>query len=137
VTWLAFALTQGPGASVTPVDAATSSVVGYVLGYGPLGVIALALAYLFFKGWRLMSPARETVITGEGRAQARADLEKELDRVLAEKRQAEEQRDEAVKMAQTQLVPLLVQFTATTTALIPLLQELVRNQERRNGGRSG
>ena len=124
--WLAFALT-GPGTSVTPVDAATSSITGYLLGFGPLGIIALAVSWLLYKGWRLMSPAREAVITESARAQARADLERENARIIAE-------RDDAMKVAQ-QMIPLLAQFTATTTALIPLLQELVRNQERRNGGR--
>ena len=124
--WLAFALT-GPGTSVTPVDAATSSITGYLLGFGPLGIIALAVSWLLYKGWRLMSPAREAAITESARAQARADLERENARIIAE-------RDDAMQVAR-QMIPLLAQFTATTTALIPLLQELVRNQERRNGGR--
>ena len=127
VTWLALALTQGPGTAVTPVDAGTSSIVGYVLGYGPLGLIALALAYLMFRGWRLVPPSWEPGIRTTARAEARADLERENARIITE-------RDDALKVAQ-QMIPLLTQFTATTAALIPLLQELVRNQERRNGGR--
>jgi threonine dehydrogenase-like Zn-dependent dehydrogenase len=111
-------------ASVTPVDQATGSVTGYIIGYGPLGIIALAMAWLMFRGWRLASPDREAAIRESGRA----DLLKELERVLAEKHQAEDQRDDAMRFATDQLVPLLTSFTATTAALIPLLQELVRYQ---------
>jgi hypothetical protein len=135
VLWLAWTLSQGPGTSVTPVDSASSSVVGYLLGYGPIGVAALALAWLTFKGWRLMSPAREDAIRTGARAEARADLEKELARTIARAEHAEDQRDEALRVARDQMVPLLSSFTSTTGALIPLLQEVVRAQEGRNGGR--
>lgn len=111
-------------ASVTPVDQATGSVTGYIIGYGPLGIIALAMAWLMFRGWRLTSPGREAEIRESGRA----DLLKELERSLTDKRQSDEQRDDAMRFAVDQLVPLLTSFTATTTALIPLLQELVRYQ---------
>jgi hypothetical protein len=127
--WLAFTLSQGPGTSVSPVDAATTSITGYVLGFGPLGVIALAMAYLIFKGWRLMSPAREAEILSTARAEARADLEKELAREITGKTHAEDQRDEALRIAQTQIAPLLLQFNGTVAALLPLLQELVRRRE--------
>jgi hypothetical protein len=104
VLWLAFVLQGGP-ASVTPVDSAASSIVGYITGFGALGIAALALA----SGW----------LVPKGTA----------DRLIKEKQQAEEQRDEALKIATHELVPLLTSFTATTSALIPLLQEVVRNQE--------
>lgn len=124
--WYAFLLTSGP-TSVTPLDNAASSIIGYIGGFGVLGYLALALVF----GW--LKPGR----TAEReRAQARADLEAELTRVLAEKKQAEAQRDEALKFARDDMVPLLSSFTATTTALIPLLQEVVRNQEA-GGGHSG
>lgn len=136
MTWLALALSQQAGTAVTPVDAATSSITGYIVGFGPLGVIALAMAYLMFRGWRLIPPAREAEIRTGARDDGRADLLKELDRVLAEKVRIEEERDDALKIAQTQLVPLLISFNATVSALLPLLQELVSRREghdRRNG----
>lgn len=117
--WLALALSQVPSPA-TPVDAATGSIVTYILNFGVLGVAAVALAF----GWLV---PKSTVT--RARAEARADLEKENARLIAEKEKAEEQRDEALRVAQTELVPLLSSFTATTGALIPLLQEVVRNQE--------
>jgi len=121
-------------ASVTPVDAATGSITGYIVGYGPLGIIALAMAWLFFKGWRLIPPAREDQIRGGARDDGRADLLKEVERLVAEKAHVEEQRDDALKIAQTQIVPLLVQFNATVAALLPLLQELVSRREGHDRG---
>jgi hypothetical protein len=128
VLWLAAALSPGP-TSVTPVDSAANSIVGYITGFGCLGIVALALAFGWLKPGRISERDRE-----KDRAEARADLEKALERALAEKRQAEDQRDEELRMARDQIVPLLSSFTATTTALIPLLQELVRHQE---GGSQG
>jgi hypothetical protein len=122
VLWLALTFTQGPGTNLTPADSFASSITGYVLNFGILGVAAVLFVL------RIIVP-RSAV--KEARAEARADLEKELERVLAEKARAEEQRDEALKVAQTQLVPLLTSFTATTVALIPLLQEIVNRRENR------
>lgn len=120
---------------LTPADQATSSVTGLVLGYGPIGVAVLALAWLMFRGWRLTSPAQEAAARAAAREEARADLLRENEHVNAKLEQTEAQRDEALKVAQVELVPVLVQFTNTTTALIPLMQEAVRNQEGRGGGR--
>lgn len=114
---------------VTPVDNAASSITGYILGFGPLGVVALAMAWLFSKGWRLVSPAREAAIRNAARNDGRTDLLKELERVLTEKRHTEDQRDDALRIAQDQIVPLLVQFNATISALLPLLQNLVSRHE--------
>ena len=115
-------------ASVTPVDAATGSITGYILGYGPIGIFAAAMAWLSFKGWRLLSPAREAEIRDAARAEGRADLLKELDRVLAEKKHAEEERDDALRIARDQLVPVLFAFNASTSALLPILQEMAGRQ---------
>lgn len=115
---------SGPGTSVTPVDSAANSITGYVLGYGPIGILVLALGWLAFKGWRLVSPAREADV----RDTARADLLKELNRVLAEKAKAEEERDEALRIARDQLVPVLVAFNASVSALLPILQEMAGRQ---------
>lgn len=118
-------------ASVSPIDSAGSSVVGYVLGFGPLGLVALALAWLLFRGYRLVPPGFEATTRDAARADARADLIAERDRIIAEKQQVEEQRDDAMQVARDQLMPLLVSFTATTQALLPLLQSMVSQ-----GGRS-
>lgn len=126
MTWLIVIASQALGSSVTPLDAATGSIVGYILGYGPIGIIALAFAFRFIVPRSAVDEAKE---------QARRDLVEENKRLIAEKAHAEEQRDDALKLAQVELVPVLVQFTATTTALIPLLQEIVRTQEGRGGSR--
>jgi hypothetical protein len=111
--------------SVSPVDAATGSLIGYILGYGPIGVIALAFAFRFIVPRSAVDEAKE---------QARRDLVEENKRLVTEKTRAEEQRDDALKIAQVQIVPLLIQFTATTGALLPLLQELVSRREDRDRG---
>lgn len=121
--------------AVSPVDAATGSIVGYLLGYGPIGIAALALAWLTFKGWRLTSPAMEAATRAATRDEARTDLTEERDRLAVRLDHAETERDDALKVARVELVPVLIQFTNTTTALIPLLQEVVRNQEGRGGPR--
>jgi hypothetical protein len=126
VQWLAILASSG----VTPVDYAADSITGYILGFGPIGIIALAFAFRWIVPGRSVEKAVE-----QARTEARADLIAERDRLLEEKREAEEQRDEQLKIAQTQLVPLLVNFTATTTALIPLLQQAVRAQEGHDGTR--
>lgn len=137
-TILASVLAGGPPASVTPIDSGADSIVGYILSYGVLGVVFLALAWLMFKGWRLVPRDYEARIRADARTEARADLAAERDRVLAEKRQAEEQRDEALAFARDQLTPLLISFTSSTQALMPLLQNLVGQrdppQRRRRGG---
>ena len=125
--WLTIALAQGPGTSVTPVDGATESVLGYLLGFGPLGIGFVALAWLLYKGWRLVPPAGAAAIREEGRA----DLISERDRLIAEKHAAEQQRDEAMKVARD-LAPLLSTFISSTGALIPILQGIIA--DRRRGG---
>jgi hypothetical protein len=119
--------------SVTPVGAATGSLVDYLLGFGPLGIGCLALSWVLYRGLLLPKSA-----VGEAVTAGRADLLRELDRTLADKLRAEEQRDAALKIAQEQLVPMLVSFTATAQSLIPLLQALVAGGEsirvRRTGG---
>lgn len=114
---------------VTPVDSAVSSITGYILSYGVLGIAALAMGWLWFKGWRLVSPkAEEAAKAAEAAARtaARADLIAERDRLLADKREIERERDEALRVARDQLIPLLVNFTSATQSLLPLLQALIR-----------
>jgi hypothetical protein len=126
VSWLAMMLASGPGSSVTPIASAASDILSYILGYGVLGVVALAMAFRYL----IPRSSHDAAIKA-----ARADLLDELERVRAEKVHAEQQRDEALRVAQTELVPLLSTFTAATTALLPLLQELVRHQEGERGHR--
>ena len=116
--WLSLAA----AATVTesPVGSAASAIIAQILGYGVVGCVALAFAF----GW--IKPASSI---REVREQARADLKTELDRTIAEKQRAEEQRDEALRVARDQIVPILTSFTASAGSLIPLLQELVARRE--------
>jgi hypothetical protein len=121
--WLA--VLAAHASSVTPVDAATGSLVGYILGFGPIGIIALAFAFRFIVPRSAVDEAKD---------QARADLVEENKRLITEKTHAEEKADEALRIAQVQIVPLLVQFNATIAALLPLLQELVSRREGHDRG---
>jgi hypothetical protein len=116
VQWVTIA-----GSSVGPIDNAASSIVGYILSYGPLGIVVLAFAFRFIV-------PRGTV--DEARKEARTDLIAERDRLLEEKRDAEDQRDEALKVAREQVIPLLINFTSATQSLLPLLQGLITQHER-------
>jgi hypothetical protein len=59
------------------------------------------------------------VTSGNQLNMARARQESDLERQLAEER----------SLARDQLVPLLGQFTAATDSSLPVLQELIRDQE--------
>lgn len=122
-----WSLLASGGSSVSPVGAAASDIVTYVLGYGVLGV-AVVLFVL-----RIIVPRS---VVDEAREQARRDLVKENERLIAEKVKAEEQRDEALKVARDQLVPLLLSFTAATNSLLPLLQDVVNTREGRHHDRN-
>lgn len=122
--WLPYILAS---TEVTPLGTAASDIVSYILGYGAIGVIALAFAF------------RYIVPRGAVEA-ARADLIAENKRLREEKAHAEEQRDEALRIARDQVVPLLISFNSTTGSLLPLLQEIVRYREVERGhgpGRHG
>lgn len=108
--------------SVSPVSSVAGDITTYILGFGPLGV-GVVLYTL-----RVIVPGKAV---DEAREQARADLLKETERLITEKAEAERQRDEARKFATEQLVPLLGQFTAATSSLLPILQELIREREDR------
>lgn len=110
----------GGGGDVTPIDTATTSVVSYILGYGVLGIVALALAFRFLVPGKALEKARE---------EARADLLKELERTVARAEKAEEQRDEYGRLFTDKVIPLMAAFTQATNALLPLLQTLVRYRE--------
>lgn len=141
--WYTFsALAMGVSDGTPSLDAAPGSIVSYALQYGVLGVFALAMAGLLFKRWRLISPSEEVRIREESRKEGRADLLAQRERDLAEiarllalAERLGQQRDEALEVARDQIAPLLSQFTATTGALVPILQEIIR--EARDYGRRG
>jgi citrate synthase len=54
----------------------------------------------------------------------------ELNRAVAEKDKAEEQLSEALRFARDDLAPMLLAFNASVSALLPILQELVRHDDR-------
>jgi hypothetical protein len=116
MTWLASA--------VTPVGAATGDIVTYILGYGVLGIVALAFAFRYIVPRSAISDGRQ-------------DLLREIEQLRQEKEHAEQQRDEAMRIAQTQIVPLLTTSTASFQSLIPLLQDLVRTREGGSHDRTG
>lgn len=127
--WLVAAVPHvlAPGAlaaSITPVGSAADSLTTYILGFGPLGIIALALAWAQYKGLFTTTKAADKA-RNEAVSLARADLVRENERLLARAEKAEEQRDEALKVSQEQIVPLLSQFVGTTSALLPVLQQIV------------
>lgn len=142
VLLLASSIASGPTAApVNPADQVSGDLTSYVLSYGILGVAAVVLSWLAYKGWRLMSPAREAEIRKAVRDEARADLVTQVERFerqheqdQRDKREVGQQRDEALKYIQANLVPLLVNFTNATTALLPILQQVVQHQE--GGGTS-
>lgn len=124
MTWLQL-LADSP---VSPIGTASGDVVTYILGFGPIGIIAIAFA----TGWLVPKGAVK-----EAREQARADLRAELDRTIAEKKTAEEQRDEALKVTRDSLIPALIQFTSATQNLLPLLQALISQRQMERHDREG
>jgi len=134
MTWLPYLASSVPGvapwlaaSNVSPLTSASGDIVSYIVSYGPLGIIALALAWVLYKGWQVVSPARLAAI----RDDARADLVAENKRLIDEKHAAEQVRDEALRMANDQIVPVLASFNATMSALLPVLQDLVARGETR------
>ena len=125
--WLSFALLA---TSVTPLGAATGDIVSYVLGYGVLGVGAVLLVL------RVIVPGKSV---DEAVERGRTDLVTENQRLIADNARLISERDAALKIAQEQVVPLLTSFVGTTSALLPLLQDLVAMREdlRRNTRRIG
>jgi len=90
------------------------------LNYGVLGLLVLAI----FFGWVWPRPSVERVVDEKEASIVR--LLAERDRLIVEKQRAEEQRDAAIAIAQDKIVPLLTTFVSSTSTLIPLLQEIVR-----------
>jgi len=57
------------------------------------------------------------------------EIKRQRDAAEQRAKAAEEQRDEALKLATDKMVPLLANFVSVTTVLIPLLQQVVASQE--------
>jgi hypothetical protein len=99
-----------------------------VLGFGVLGVVALALAWITYKG-SFVPERRVDALIMAGRADLLRENERlitEITRLQAELAKTQDQRDAALKFGSDQLAPLLFQFTAATTSLLPILQDLTR-----------
>jgi hypothetical protein len=118
--------------STTPLGSAAGDIVTYILGFGPLGIGIVLFALRIIVPGKNVDDAVKT---------ARADLVAENERLIEEKRRVEAQRDEATKVAQEKIVPLLTTFLSTTGALLPLLQAMVSREHddqhrgyRRRGG---
>jgi uncharacterized protein YlxW (UPF0749 family) len=131
--WLSW-LASGPGNAVTPVGAASGDFISYILSYGVLGVVAVIVAAALYRGWQISSPAQRD----KERAEARADLEQhnaqlrdDREKLQARCEQLEGQVSDALKVSRDQLVPLLLNFTAATNSLLPLLQDVVATLEGR------
>jgi hypothetical protein len=95
-----------------------SSIITAILTTGGTG-IAIAFV-LIILGFLWPKHAVSEIIAQRDRESARAD-------------KAEEERNDAVRIAQDKIVPLLGAFTAATDALLPLLQWQIRVRESHGG----
>lgn len=129
---ISYLLTEGPSSSADSAGSLTAP----ILSTGLVGLFLVILGWLYFRGWRLISPAAEKELREKTRAEARGDLEAENARLREDHRQAEErwenerrqleqQRDEALRFLTSSLVPLITNFTSATQNLLPILQRLV------------
>ena len=91
-----------------------------------LGIVALALALRFLVPKGAVDDARNEARTD---LLAQVDrLEKDNERLRQDKRRSSTSATRR-SSSPSQLVPLLINFTSATLALIPLFQELVRHRE--------
>lgn len=93
-------------------EAEALQVVTSALNFGVLGIV-----FWLFVGGKLHSSAEIE------------RLEDEKARIVAEKAKSDEQRDAAMEIANREIVPLLSSFTAATSSLLPVLQDLVRARD--------
>lgn len=112
-TVIAAALAAASTETPSPIDSAVS----YILNYGVLGVVALALAF------RILVPRGAVE---EAREQGRADVIAERDRAIVRADKAEQKLETQQRLSQEQLLPLLQSFVQSTSTLIPILQGIVR-----------
>ena len=92
---------------------------GLIAGILSTGGVGIAFAFvLVLAGWLWTKHAVDEIKRERDKAETRAE-------------HAEAQRDEALKIAQEKMLPLLAAFTTATDALLPLLQWQVREREER------
>jgi hypothetical protein len=135
-----YLLTEGTPGPASSIDSAGSGIVTYLLGWGPLGIALVAVTWALIKGYRLVGPDAAIAMREEGRADLIAERDRiitdrtaERDRLVAEKREAERERDDALRVTRDQLIPLLINFTAATQSLLPILQGLASQGQRQRG----
>jgi hypothetical protein len=109
-----------------PVDFTTSTFIGYITSLGLAGIGLLVMFWLYIFPGKLTKQARDD---------ARADLLEENARLREQNARLAEQRDDALTVLRDQVAPILIQFNSTMATLLPVMQDVVRNQERRGGGR--
>lgn len=130
LTLLMMAFPASGPTDVSPVDTITSSVVGYWLSLGATGIISAVLFWLYI--WPGKQAAK---IRAEGRADVLEENQRLREQLAATEARgaaalakAEDQRDEALSIAQERIVPLLANFVAVSGGLTPLLQQIVAMQ---------
>jgi hypothetical protein len=119
---MAFTGAAASGSPSSP-DVLTAAV-QQLLGYGIIGVVALALAWIVYKGAFVPTKRVDELITA-----SRADLLRENEQLRAELAKTQDQRDALQRFIQDQLLPLLGNFTNATSSLLPILQRLTRWQD--------
>ena len=123
-------LATSPGPELTPIGSASTDVLTYWLSFGAIAVIGGALFWLFIWPGKLL----KRLI-----AEARADLLEQVQQQQARAERAEARAEKAEgknEDLRDRLVQLVAEFTATTDALLPVLQSVVRYQEYRGDTRS-
>lgn len=78
---------------------------GSPLDFIQYGILGLVIAALLL-GWLWAKPA--------------------VDRLIADKEKAEEQRNDLLKVYEEKIMPALIQSTSVTTSLIPVMEEVIR-----------
>lgn len=106
---------DGPSTPDGVIGAAAST----VLGFGVLGILALALTYVVWKGSFTPSKRVDELV-----AAGRVDLLRENEQLREELARAQAQLAENLRFAKEDLTPILFQFTSATTNLLPILQQV-------------
>ncbi len=115
--------------SVIPVDEFQGSIMGYLISVGgPLAIAAIVFGWVILKGLLVTATQPDKDVE-----RPTALILAENARLIARAEEAEAQRDEMLKTAVEQQVPVMLQFSNTTSALLPLLQDMIRRQELEEG----
>lgn len=118
-------------AAVSPLDAAQGDIVSYVLGFGPLGVIALALGWVLYRGTFTRTSAHDAEVRqlredhAAETARREAAHATEIAALRADRQKSDDARDAAVKMITDTMFPLVSAFNTSIGSLMPILQRLV------------